>query len=116
VYQQMIRDWVRHGAQSEYCLTESEVIARSARRDQSESQAAAHFELGVYLHRTDAQDAAVEHWRAAHGLQPDNWTYKRQAWNLEEPDSVRVMSRYGTGWLDDVRALGAENYYPRIRP
>jgi peroxiredoxin len=116
VYPRMIRDWVRRGADSEYALPEYEVIARSAPRSLDQSLAAAHFELGEYRHRTGDHDAAVEHWGAAHRLQPDNWTYKRQAWNLEEPESVRTVSRYGSGWLDDVRALGAENYYPEIIP
>jgi hypothetical protein len=58
----------------------------------------------------------VAHWREAHRLQPDNWTYKRQAWNLESPDSVRSIDAYGSGWLEDVRAIGAENYFPPIKP
>ncbi|OKA12539.1 hypothetical protein BS618_23070 [Rhodococcus erythropolis] len=55
-------------------------------------------------------------WKSAHSLQPNNWTYKRQAWNLEAPDSVRTVDAYGPGWLDDVRSQGAESYFPPIRP
>jgi peroxiredoxin len=116
VYPRMVRDWVRHGADSTYVLPEHEVVARSSPRSLDQSLAAAHFEIGEHLHAGGDHDAAVEHWRIAHRLQPDNWTYKRQAWNLEEPESVRTVSRYGSGWLDDVRALGAENYYPEIVP
>jgi peroxiredoxin len=116
IYPRMVRDWVVNGAQSQYCLAEHEVIERSAPRSRDQSTAAAQFELGEYLHRRGDYDAAVECWREAHRLQPDNWTYKRQAWNLEDPESVRAVDRYGTGWLDEVRAIGAENYYPPILP
>ncbi len=116
VYPAMIRDWVRHGSRSRYALEPWEVVERSQPRSLDTSTAAAHFELGELLHRSGDHDAAVEHWRAAHRLHPDNWTYKRQAWNLEQPDSVRPIDAYGTGWLQEVEALGAENYYPAIRP
>jgi peroxiredoxin len=115
-YPRMIRDWVRHGADSRYALAEYEVVQRSVPRSLDQSLAAAHFEIGEHLHRYGDHAAAVEHWRRAHRLQPDNWTYKRQAWNLEAPDSVRTIEAYGSGWLDDVRTLGAETYYPKIVP
>ncbi|MCW2622241.1 MAG: hypothetical protein JWL64_1843 [Frankiales bacterium] len=116
LYPRMIRDWVRHGADSRYALAEHEVVERSAPRSLDQSLAAARFELGEHRHRSGDHDAAVEHWREAHRLQPDNWTYKRQAWNLEAPDSVRTVDRYGSGWLDDVKAQGAESYFPPIVP
>jgi peroxiredoxin len=116
VYPAMIRDWVRHGSASHYALAPHEVVDRSQPRSQSSSEAAAYFELGEHLHRNGEHVGAIAMWRRAHELQPDNWTYKRQAWNLEEPDSVRTIDAYGSGWLDDVRALGAENYYPAIVP
>jgi peroxiredoxin len=116
VYPAMIRDWVRHGAQSRYALAPHEVVERSQPRSVNTSAAAAHFELGEYFHRSGDHEAAVEHWRRAHSLQPENWTYKRQAWNLEAPDSVRTIDTYGSGWLDDVREIGAENYFPSIVP
>ncbi|MCW2527112.1 MAG: hypothetical protein JWM76_1972 [Pseudonocardiales bacterium] len=116
LYPAMIRDWVSNGKDSRYALEEYEVIERSHPRTGETSLAAAHFELGEYLHRSGDHPAAVEHWRQAHQLQPDNWTYKRQAWNLEAPESVRTIDTYGSGWLDDVRAQGAENYFPKIVP
>ncbi|EIV96200.1 ResA-like WAxxUGC motif-containing protein [Frankia sp. QA3] len=116
VYPAMIRDWVTNGRASRYALEPHEVLERARPRDGAASQAAARFELGEHLHRAGDHAAAVAHWREAHRLQPDNWTYKRQAWNLADPESVRTIDAYGTGWLDDVRALGAENYYPEIKP
>ena len=46
-------------------------------------------------------------------LQPENWTYKRQAWRLLEPDQ-RPVDVYGSDWLSDVQKIGAENYYPQL--
>ena len=63
----------------------------------------AHFELAQHLQG----DAAIQHFKAAHRLQPRNWAYKRQAWSLvdrtQAPNAV-----YPTGWLEEVRAMGAE--------
>jgi peroxiredoxin len=116
IYPAMVRDWVRYGARSRYALAPHEVIERSQPRTIDTSAAAAHFELGQHLHRGGDHQAAIEHWQQAHVLQPENWTYKRQAWNLEAPDSVRTVDAYGSGWLDDVRDIGAENYFPPIVP
>jgi hypothetical protein len=107
-----LRDWVTHGAASRYALPPDEVVRRSRPRPFEEAQAAAHFELGQHLQRTGRGDAAIAHFRAAHRLQPDNWTYLRQSWALLDPqqDSLAV---YGTDWLSKVKQIGAENYYPR---
>ena len=81
-YADAIRDWVSNGPSSPYRLPPDEVIARSQPRPKTASQGAAHFELANHLWRTDQRDAAFRHFNAAHALQPDNWTYKRQAWSL----------------------------------
>ena len=116
VYERMVRDWVDRGEQSRYVLDEFEVIGRSQPSTDDSSAAAAHFELGELLHRTGDHPGAVAHWKQAHRLHPENWTYKRQAWNLEAPDSVREVPAYESGWLAEVRKIGAENYFPAIVP
>jgi hypothetical protein len=78
-----------------------------------EARAAAHFELGQHLYRANEEAAAVPHFRAAHRLQPDNWTYKRQAWSLADP-SQGPTALYDGDWMSDVRRIGAENYYPPL--
>jgi peroxiredoxin len=113
-YPAMLRDWVEHGAESRFVLAPDEVIARSQPRSMDASLAAAHFELAQHLHRAGDHDASVGHFKEAHRLQPENWTYKRQAWNLEAPDSVATIDAYGTGWLQEVRKHGPERYYPQI--
>jgi hypothetical protein len=112
----MLLDWAEHGAASRFVLSPDEVVARSLPRGESESRAAAHFELGQHLFRVGEREAAVPHWSEAHRLQPDNWTYKRQAWHLESLEASGAPSRFVGNWLEDVRAIGAENYYPSIVP
>ncbi len=110
-----LRDWAAKGAESTWALDPHEVIARSTPRSTETAQAAAHFELGEHLHRHGETKAAQHHWREAHRLAPDNWTYRRQAWQLVDPSQGRTEVYEGS-WADDVRASGPENYYPPLRP
>lgn len=105
-----LRDWVTNGAASSFALDRDEVVARSRPRDRDASQAAASFELGQHLFRAGATDDAVAWFREAHRLQPDNWTYKRQAWHLHDP-SQTPNDVYEGDWYSDVSAIGPENYY-----
>ena len=109
-----LRDWVKHGARSRYALAADEVAARSAPRSDDRSRAAACFELGQHLHRSGHAGDSVRWFRAAHRLQPDNWTYKRQAWSLADPFQGPTEV-YDSDWLTDVRKVGAETYYPPLR-
>ena len=72
--------------------------------------AAAHFELGQHLYRAGDVNPARAHFRAAHRLDPDNWTYRRQAWSFEDP-LQGPSEHYDSDWLSDLKASGAENYY-----
>jgi tetratricopeptide (TPR) repeat protein len=113
-YLAALEDWVEHGAASRFALDSDEVVARSAPRPPSVSEAAASFELGQHLQRAGNTDAAVHWFREAHRLQPDNWTYKRQAWSFLDPILQGPSEEYEGDWLGDVRAIGAENYYPPV--
>ena len=112
-YVSAVRDWVEYGSESRFVLAPEEVLRRSRPRPKEEAEAAAHFELGQHLHRLGLQQQAINHFREGYRLQPDNWTYKRQAWDLLEPgqDPLEV---YGGDWLTDVQKIGAENYYPPL--
>ena len=63
-------------------------------------------------------------WREAHRLDPNNWTYKRQAWSIAttpegEPSDLMQgpTELYEGNWLDDVQAIGGgENYYAAFEP
>jgi hypothetical protein len=114
LYVHMIDDWVPMGADSDSALDHDEVVRRSGARDDAQARAAAEFDLGQHFHRNGDHEAAIPHWRNAHRLFPENWTYKRQAWNFEDPGRQEATSVYGSSWFGDIKALGAENYYPPI--
>jgi tetratricopeptide (TPR) repeat protein len=108
-YAAALRDWAEKGAESEFALSPDEVVERSRPRPPEHSRAAAHFELGQLFHAENEVDAARAHFREAHRLDPDNWTYKRQAWSFEDP--LQGPSEHYEGhWVKDVREAGAENY------
>jgi hypothetical protein len=122
-----LRDWVAHGTESRYALSPEQVVDRSGRRDRSSSEAAAHFALAQHLWRAGDEAGAVGHFREAHRLQPDNFSYKRQAWSLASP-GTGPFERFWQGpvegredewpyegdWLSEVRAMGPERYYPPL--
>lgn len=111
-YVAALRDWVERGGESRFALSSDEVLRRSRPRPIEEGMAAAHFEIGLELLRRDHRDRAVHHFRASHRLQPENWTYKRQAWALAGDDRDRI---YGTDWLTEVKRMGGpERYYPPL--
>jgi hypothetical protein len=112
-YVAAVRDWARLGAASRYALTPDEVVARSQPRGRAESEAAAHFELGTHLQRMGHTADAVTHFRAAHRLQPENWTYKCQAWSLVNPH-LGPSAEYDTDWATEVERTGVEAYYPPL--
>ncbi|MHB8463464.1 MAG: hypothetical protein ACYDH6_14975 [Acidimicrobiales bacterium] len=77
-----VRDWVEKGPSSEYAMSPADVIARSRPVSPVVSEAAAHFELAQHLWRAEGlADRVISHFNAAHELQPDNITYKRQAYS-----------------------------------
>jgi hypothetical protein len=115
-YLAALRDWAAKGDASSWALEPHEVIARSTPRSADAARAAAHFELGEHLHRLGEIPSAQEHWRQAHRLAPENWTYKRQAWQLVDPVRQGPTAIYDGSWLADALASGPENYYPPLRP
>jgi tetratricopeptide (TPR) repeat protein len=108
-----LRNWVTNGPESRYALPPDEVLRRSRPRPLEEARAAAHFELGQYLHRAGQPQDAIAHFRECHRLQPDNWTYMRQAWNLLDSGQT-ALDVYETDWLREVKKIGAEKYYPKL--
>ena len=112
-YLAALRDWVEHGSESRYALDPDEVVARSTPRSRDASRAAAVFELAQHLHRTGFPDDAVPWFREAHRLQPENWTYRRQAWSFDDP-LQGPSDKFDSDWLTEIRRVGPENYYPPL--
>jgi hypothetical protein len=81
-YADMVRDWAKNGLDSQYALSPGDVVARSHPQTREASEAAAHFELAQHLWRQEGfSERALAHFALAHTLQPDNITYKRQAYS-----------------------------------
>ena len=128
-YHAALRDWVYNGPASRFALAADEVVARSQPRDHAKALGHAHFQLASQLEIDGHHDAAVHHFREAHRLVPDSWTFRRQAWSLEKfgdgplarfwqgpiPDAPDAWP-YEGDWLSDVRRTGAENYNDAWRP
>jgi hypothetical protein len=104
-YPDAIRDWVANGADSRFRLSPEQVIEKSQPRPRSMSEGAAHFEIGNHLWRAGDRDLAISHFNQANNLQPDNWTYKRQAWSLVGSERVKgERARFNQGPLPDEEA------------
>jgi hypothetical protein len=110
-YAAAVRDWARLGASSRFVLTPDEVVARSRPRPFEAALAAAEFELGQYLHRTGHGLDATAHFKAAHELDPQNWSYPREAFSLADPSWGKVYDR---DLLEEVAAVGPSTFYPPL--
>jgi len=121
-YHHALKDWVEKGANSEYALDPETVIARSEPRDKDKALGHAHFEMASHLETEGQHDLAIKHFREAHRLVPESWTFRRQAWSLERVGDG-PFARFWQGpspdkdwpyegdWLTDIRREGPENYY-----
>jgi hypothetical protein len=119
---------VAPGADRRFALTRTEVVAASQPRPIEVSRAAAEFELGIHLWHRGRRDAAIAHLNECHRLQPDNWTYKRQAWSLvgrervegewglfmqsPSPDDDEAWP-FASDFSGDVAKLQRGEYFPK---
>jgi hypothetical protein len=116
-YHDALRDWVDNGSASRFALSPEEVVAH------------ANFALATQLEMDGHHEAAIPHFREAHRLVPESWTFRRQAWSLEKvidgplqrfwqgPDPANPEAwPYDGDWLADVRREGAENYNEPWKP
>lgn len=122
-YHAALADWVEHGAESRFAMTAEKVIERSRPRDHNKSLGHAHFELASHFESEGKHELAVKHFRKAHELVPDSWTFRRQAWSLE-PVGEGPLARFWQGpnpenpqdwpyagdWVEDIKREGPENY------
>ena len=128
-YHAALRDWVEKGTESQFAHDPQTVVERSRPRNAAVSLGHAHFELATELELQGHHTAAIEHFREAHRLVPDSWTFRRQAWSLEKgidgpmgrfwqgpSDENPEAWPYEGDWLSDVRVVGAENYSEPWKP
>ena len=99
-YMDVVRDWVRNGSESIYLTPDDETQRRVGSSDESNQQAMAHFRLGVYLEGHGHHAEAVAQFKQALALKPDNWNYRRQAYNLGSADE------YGLTMQEAMQTVG----------
>jgi len=108
-YLDAVRDWVAKGAESAYLMDEKRLESRIPALDADDVQAAAFFHLGTYLAQHARPEEALVHFKQAHALRPENWTYKRQAWSLGD------MERdYGTNFQEAMKDPSSGPFYPPL--
>ena len=110
-YLDAVRDWVARGAESQYVLDPTEVVERSRPRPVEFGQASAEFELAQHLHRAGYARDAVSHFKEAHRLDPENWSYLRQALAVADPSWA---GDYGYDMQSEMAAIGFETFYPPL--
>jgi hypothetical protein len=110
-YVDAVRDWAANGAQSPFALQPAEVTSRSRPRPPDAAMAAAEFEIGQHLHRSGHKLDAVAHFQAAHLLDPENWSYPRQAFSLVDES---MGNPYDSDLLTEVARVGVDSFYPPL--
>ena len=90
-YLQALRDWVDKGPESIYIQDDGAARSHLGPYTPEDVHAMAYFRLGSYLVQQGYSQDAVAHFKRAQTLKPQNWNYKRQAWNLGD-----IERDYGT--------------------
>ena len=112
-YHNALRDWVARGAESIYVRQGRRPEAPATQTPQDAALAAAEFRLGVHLQSLGdaaSSEEGIAHFKRAHALSPENWNYKRQAWNLGD-----VERDYGTT-MQQERERGIPMHAPLELP
>jgi hypothetical protein len=108
-YLNAVRDWVANGAKSAFLMDEGRLDSRLPDLEFDDVAAAASFQLGTYLALHDHAADALVHFKRAHALRPENWTYKRQAWNLGD-----IERDYNTTFQEALKDPAGGPFYPPL--
>jgi hypothetical protein len=108
-YLDAVRDWVVNGPESRYLMDQKRLESRLPAVDFDDVSAAASFHLGTYLALHGHPEEALVHFKRAHALRPENWTYKRQAWNLGD-----IERDYGTTFQEAIKDPASGSFYPPL--
>jgi hypothetical protein len=108
-YLDAVRDWVTRGPESGYKMDQKRLDSRLPSLDADDLQAAAFFQLGTYLALNDHPADALDYFKRAHALRPENWIYKRQAWSLGD-----IERDYGTTFQEALKDPASGSFYPPL--
>ena len=107
-YLNALRDWIDKGDKSVFALSEDEMRKRLTPESPGQLMAATEFTLAEYLHKEGHPADAINHFKSAQQLDPDNWNFKRQAWAL---DQAKAKQDYGTSFADEMKK-SKKPFYP----
>ena len=105
-YAAAVRDWVLHGARSEFAFDEAAARAHVPLPTEETVRAHAAFRLGQYLLRTGRGGEGDRYLAEAIRLHPDSWNLWRQR---AEPNALGLAA--GPEFWARVDALGERKYY-----
>jgi len=108
-YLDAVRDWVARGRQSDYVMDQEQLDSRLPPLEFDDVVAAASFQLATFLAQQGHPEDALVHFKRAHALRPENWTYKRQAWNLGD-----IERDYGTTFKAALKDPASSPFYPPL--
>jgi hypothetical protein len=108
-YLDAVREWVAKGSKSAHVMDETRLESRLPELEFDDVAAAASFHLGTYLAQHDHAADALNHFKRAHALRPENWTYKRQAWSLGD-----IERDYGTNFQEALKDPASGSFYPPL--
>jgi hypothetical protein len=108
-YLDAVRDWVAKGPQSTFLMDQQRIASRLPALDAVDVEAAAEFHLATYLALHGHSDDALVHFKRAHELRPENWTYKRQAWSFGD-----IERDFGTTFQDALKDPASGPFYPPL--
>ena len=80
-----LEEWVEHDRVPESWTEGGASDLKEMTSDEVEADA--RFQLGVVLLKNDKRDEAIEQFRAAMILDPENWLIRKQLWAIESPDA-----------------------------
>lgn len=109
VYLDAVRDWVANGPESASLMDEARLSSRLPSLNADHVQAAASFHLAIYLAQHGHAEDALVHFKRAHALRPENWTYRRQAWTLGH-----IERDYGITIMEAVTDPVGAPFYPPL--
>ena len=108
-YLDALRDWVSKGSESIYVQGDTATRLHMMTESMENIHAMAYFRLGSFLSQQGHGEDAVAHFKSAHELMPQNWNYKRQAWNLGD-----IERDYGTTMQEARQDPASQPFRPSL--
>lgn len=108
-YLNAVRDWAAKGPSSVFVQDGRSMRSHRGEQSPEDVQAMVWFRLGVHLTRQGHAQDAVAHFKRAHQLKPNNWNYKRQAFNLGN-----IEKDYGMTFQQAREDPASQPFYPPL--